>query len=238
MTDIRTARGGARPRPQLSDEAAAWIRDLVMSGGLTPGDPVRAEDVARSLDISQTPAREALQLLRAEGFLTLTPRRGFQVAALTGDDIRDLYLVQSFVAGELAARAAERISDADLTELERINDVISGLGDAAEQELETHNHEFHRLLNLAAGSTRIAWVLGLMTRYVPRRFYARIDGWPRATVEDHRRVLEGIRARDPERARRAMQDHVRHAGELLAENFDKRVRETAAPDTEKRKRTG
>src|SRR5690606_8410532 len=95
-----------RSRLQLGDEAASYVRDLITSGTLAAGDHVQPEAVAEELGISSTPAREALQALRAEGFLNLAPRRGFTVAMVTGDDIRDMFLVQSWVAGELASRAA------------------------------------------------------------------------------------------------------------------------------------
>lgn len=70
--------------------------------------------------------------------------------------------------------------------------------------------------------------MGLVSRYVPRRFYASIQGWPQATVDDHSKLLEAIRSRDPESARQEMEEHVMHSGELLAAHFDERV---AAPET-------
>ena len=70
----------SRTRPQLGDEAASYVRDLITSGSLAPGTHVRPEAVASEMGISSTPAREALQALRAEGFLDLAPRRGFTVA--------------------------------------------------------------------------------------------------------------------------------------------------------------
>jgi hypothetical protein len=70
--------------------------------------------IAAALNISATPAREALKALRVEGFLDLVPRRGFQVAQLTGRDIEDLFTVQALVAGELVSRATRNASDEDI----------------------------------------------------------------------------------------------------------------------------
>ena len=132
-----------RQRPQLGDEAASYVRDLITSGQLEPGARVRPELIAGVLDISATPAREALQALRSEGFLDLAPRRGFTVAAFDGDDIRDMYLVQSMVAGELAARAATALDEEGLKALQNIHD---GLVAAARRddldEVEASNHAF------------------------------------------------------------------------------------------------
>jgi DNA-binding GntR family transcriptional regulator len=216
-------------RPQLSDEASSYVRALVMSGELPPGTPVRPEAIAESLNISTTPAREGLQALRVEGFLELLPRKGFQVAPLSGDDIRDLFRVQALIGGELAARAAMNADDNDVAELEALHhELIEASHRGDYDELETKNHQFHRRINLLAQSRKIIWALELITRYVPRQFYATIPGWPESTVQDHGRILDGIRARDPQSIRLAIEEHLSHSGELLAAHFDQRVAERSA----------
>lgn len=211
-------------RPQLVDEAASFLRDQITSGTLAAGAPVRPETVADELGISTTPAREALQSLRAEGFLDLAPRKGFTVAKVTGDDVRDMFLVQSMVAGELASRAARNASDALIAALDAIHAELTGAAERGDlTALEELNHAFHREINLAANAPRLAWMIKLVSRYAPRRFYASIPGWPQTTVDDHHGLLEAIRLGDTERARREMSDHVRHAGEQLAAQVDQRI---------------
>jgi DNA-binding GntR family transcriptional regulator len=214
----------SRVRPQLSEKATAYIRGLIMSGELRPGTVVRPEVIGEALGISTTPAREALQALRVEGFLELVPGRGFLVAPLTGQDIRDLFQVQALIAGELAALAAAKGTEQDVAELEALHhELIAAAARNDHALLEEKNHAFHREINLMAGSRKIIWALGLVTRYVPRQFYSSIPGWPRATVDDHAELLKGIQAQDPEATRAAMQQHIVHSGELLAANFDARV---------------
>ena len=81
-------RSGRPPvRQQLSDKAAGYVRGLIMSGELRPGDGVRPETVGEALGISATPAREALQALRVEGFLIAVPRVGFVVSRAVGNAV-------------------------------------------------------------------------------------------------------------------------------------------------------
>lgn len=223
-------RGPGQGRRQRSDEASAHVRALIMSGELRPGTLVRPESIGEALGISATPAREALQVLRVEGFVTLVPSRGFAVAPLTGGDIRDLFRVHALIAGELAARAATHANDADVAELEAVHhELIAAARRCDHALLEAKNHAFHRHVTLMAKSRKTAWALSVVSRYVPRRFYAAIPGWPQATVDDHGRVLEAIQARSPAAAREAMIEHLAHAGELLAENFDERMTEEGHP---------
>jgi DNA-binding GntR family transcriptional regulator len=208
-------------RLQLSDEAARYVRELIMSGQLRPGEHVRPEQIANALGISATPVREGLLALRAEGFLQLLPRRGFVVAPLSADDIRDLFVTQALIAGELAARAAERLTDKEIAELKELQVRIDEAArTGAAEEMERLNHQFHRRINLAAQSEKLLWILRMITKYGPRRFYADIVGWPNASAHDHSAVMEALAARDPEAARRAIADHVRHAGDLLAKHFE------------------
>jgi DNA-binding GntR family transcriptional regulator len=213
-----------RARPQLSDDAASFIRDLIMSGELAPGEFIRQERVAESLGISATPVREGLLSLRGEGFVKLEPRRGFVVSPLTTSDVKDLFWAQALMAGELAARAAEHVQDGDLQRLNQHQEELAALSAAsAFDEMERVNHLFHRDLNRVARAPKMAWLLGVGARYVPRRFYSTIEGWPEASLEDHRAVLAALTARSPEAARAAMQLHIVHAGDLLASHRERIV---------------
>ncbi|GAB2740039.1 GntR family transcriptional regulator [Nocardioides pakistanensis] len=208
-------------RPQLSDEAAAYVRELVLTGQLKAGEFVRVDRVAEELDMSVTPVREGMLALRGEGFLDLAPRRGFVVAALSEEDVRDLFWVQAQIAGELAARATERLTAEQLKELESLQaDLTKALDGGDLDQVERCNHAFHRTLNLAAGASKLTWFLRTATRYVPNRFYHRVGGWPDASMHDHAAILDGLRSRDPEAVRAAMEEHIHHAGQLLIDHAD------------------
>ncbi|WP_198347995.1 GntR family transcriptional regulator [Plantactinospora sp. KBS50] len=204
-------------RPQLNDEAASYVRELILTGQLQPGEFIRMDRIARDLRISTTPVREGLLALRGEGFVQLEQRRGFTVAPLSPSDIQDVFAAQAVLAGELAARAAQRISAEQTNELQRLQQTLV---DAVEQgqtaRVEALNHDFHWMINHIADAPKIAWLLSVGGRYVPRRFYATIAGWPQASAEDHATVLTALTRNDAEASREAMAQHMLHAGDLLA----------------------
>lgn len=210
-------------RRQLSDEVASYLRQSIMAGEYAPGASVRAEAVGEALDVSATPVREALHALKAEGFLELVPRKGFTVRPLVADDIRDIFEAHALIAGELAARAARELDDTQASALlsnqERLMEAAR-TGNTA--ELERLNDEFHAMVYRAAASERLRWALGNFVKYVPSAFYAQIDGWPETTAEDHSAVCDALISRDAESARQKMAQHIRNAGEKLAEYFDSR----------------
>lgn len=220
---MMTATPSFEHRPQLSDEAAGHLRGLIMSGLLRSGEHLRLDKLAGELGMSATPIREGLLALRGEGFVQLVPRRGFVVMPLTRRDVADLYWVQAHLAGELAARAASEITAAELAEIEDWQRQLEAAKRAGDVErIEGLNHQFHRAINLAANSPKLAWFLSRAVRYAPRRFYPTIHGWPEASVQDHYAVLDALRHNDAEAARTTMREHIRHAGELLIRHLGER----------------
>jgi DNA-binding GntR family transcriptional regulator len=208
---------------QLSDEAAAFLRESIISGELPSGAFIRPDRIAEALESSVTPVREALVTLRGEGFVDLSPRKGFTVAQISGKDIRDLFAAQALLAGELAARAVERCTEEQLIAIKSVQaDLDRALHDNELAEVERLNHEFHRSITRCADSARMAWLLGIGARYVPRRFFAMIAGWPQASVNDHVAIIDALNRHDPDSARAAMAVHFIHAGELLADHLDSR----------------
>ncbi len=216
---MATNRNGTRRRPRLSDEAADHVRELIVSGQLQAGEFIRPEAVAEDLEISATPAREGLLTLLSEGFLRTEPRRGFVVSALSSEDIRDVFIAQSLLGGELASRAATRMTAEQVAELEALQDELEKFAAAGDFDTEEQlNHEFHRRIYRAADAPKLTWMIKGSLGYAPRKFFSSVEGWPDASAQDHRAILDSLRHRDADAAREAMARHIRNAGDLLADH--------------------
>lgn len=208
-------------RVQLSEEVAAHLRDLVMSGALRPGEFIRLEAVAQKLGVSVTPVREALLLLRGEDIVRLLPRRGFVVAPLTRVDVEDLFDVQARLAGELAARAVLRATTEDLERLTEINrQLVVAVRAESSDGIEHFEYQFHRTINTTAESRKLAYVLRSASQYLPRRFFTADAHWRRAVNKDHKKILTAFRERDGEAARTAVEAHVLDGRERLTAHLD------------------
>jgi DNA-binding GntR family transcriptional regulator len=208
-------------RRQLPAEVEAYVRELIMAGRLKAGQFLRTEWLAEELGISQTPVREGLLALRGEGFLVLEPRRGFRVLELRRSDVEDLFAVQADLAGELACRAASKLTT---DQLDYLNAVQAQLVAAAESgqadRVEELNHEFHRVINRSADSPKLALLLSVAARYVPRRFFYSIEGYSEASAKDHQAILDALCGKDGKRAADAMRRHIEHAGQLLRDHLE------------------
>ncbi|MBX9641755.1 MAG: GntR family transcriptional regulator [Mycobacteriaceae bacterium] len=196
-------------RPQLSEDVAGFVRKRIFEGTYAAGQYVRLDQLAMELGISVTPVREALFALRAEGLVAQQPRRGFVVLPLTQRDLADVANVQAHVGGELAARAALNITDDQLRDLHHIQAQLEAAYAADDDERTVRlNHEFHRAINIAADSAKLAQLMSQITRYAPESVFPTIEHWPDQAVRDHRRVLDALNKHDQERARAAMSEHL------------------------------
>lgn len=187
----------ARRREQLSDEVAGYLRAAIMSGSLRPGTFVRLDETAAQLGVSITPVREALRTLRGEGLVQLEPNRGHVVSPFTRGDIADIFWLQGTIAAELAATAAQRASDADIDELERLTDALDDAVASGDVDSIAHaEFNFHRTFNRTTNRMKLAWFLLNAARYLPPHIYASDPQWGVEAVANHRQLVVALRQRD------------------------------------------
>ena len=181
----------------MSDEVAGHLRAAIMSGTLRPGTFIRLDETAAELGVSVTPVREALLKLRGEGMVQLEPHRGHVVLPLTRQDIEDMFWLQATIARELAAAASGHITDAEIDELDRINDALAAaVGSSEPTTIAGIEFAFQRVFNQASGRIKLAWFLLNAARYMPAEVYAADPEWGAATVGHHRELIAALRRRD------------------------------------------
>src|SRR3954453_21421633 len=81
-------------RKTAADEAERALFQGITSGAITPGAPLRLQDLANQLDMSMMPIREAIRRLQALGLVEVVPHKGAWVRPLTHDDLRDTYFTR------------------------------------------------------------------------------------------------------------------------------------------------
>lgn len=207
----------------LPDDVASYVRELILSGKVRPGEFLRLEPIAEAVGVSNTPVREGLLALRGEGFVRLVPRRGFMVEPFTPQDVHDIFWAQAKLAGELAARAAKRITPEGIAQLEAIlADLEAAYESGREEDIVEQGVAFHRRINLIADSHRLAMILNSIVHHVPDRFYATIEGHVEATRADHPRLLQAMRDGNAREARKIAEAHLLESTDHLVEMLRRR----------------
>jgi DNA-binding GntR family transcriptional regulator len=210
-------------RPQLAADVARYVRKRIFDGTYAAGQYIRLDQLAVEVGVSVTPVREALFVLSAEGLLSQQPRRGFVVVAVTSRDLTDVANVQAHIGGELAARAAVNITDEQLGELEKIQTELEEAYASDDVDSAVRlNHEFHKAINVAADSPKLAQLMSQITRYAPESVFPTIAGWPDQSTEHHRTLLAALESRDESLARTAMSEHLAAGAAPLIDHLTQR----------------
>lgn len=202
----------------LAEKAYVELHERILSGAFAPGERLRIDALAASLEMSPMPIREALNRLSAAGLVDHAPHRATKVAELSLEDLAEVYEARLALEPLAVRLAAERFCAADeraaeealVTYDERVQ------GDPA--ALWAAHTAFHYSLYGAAGSQ---WLLRLITplwetteRY--RRASLPTERSPSERADEHRRMLAACVERDPERAARETHAHLALTANMMA----------------------
>ncbi len=201
------------PRRALADQVYASLTALIMDHDIAPDARLNIEEIARTLDVSPTPVREALARLESDGLVAKEPLRGYRTSpVLTPEAFDQLFEFRSLVEPWAAAEAARRRTDDDTEalrdELAAAPSGTAGSDYAGYAALAAHDQRFHSLLLRIAGNTIVESAFERTRAHLHMfRFSFRASMAVYATTEHHR-VAEAVIAGDPEAAQRAMTEHL------------------------------
>lgn len=193
----------------LAEQAYLDLRTRILTRRLPGGQPLVEERLARSLELSRTPLREALIRLLGEGLLVKFEGGSYAVRRITANEYFQSMKVRLLLEPEAAARAAGRIEAEDAREL---RELITSLG-AAEHQLEAHwtaDDRLHETIAQASGNIVLARAIG--SARTPARLFELTNPFQRVSIDatEHLAILDAACAGDSKAASRAMQSHLRN----------------------------
>lgn len=203
----------------LSKRAYEELRGKILNNDLSPGRFYLEKELATMLDISRTPLKEALVKLENEGLIQVQPRHGMQVLPLSANAMEEIYQVITSLECEAVFSIAERgLADEDIRQLELTGDAMAvALAEDKLEEWARADEDFHRLLLEFCGNSRLKntvlnfWDLSHRARY----FTLHLREKPTNSTEDHQKVIEAIKAKNPEQAVKIHRRHRVNGGATL-----------------------
>ena len=191
------------------DFVADTLREAILSGGLPRGHHLKQAELAAQLGLSVTPVREALKLLEAEGYVTRKSHHGVQVSEFDVHASEDVIGLRMLLEERLVRGAIARLQPGDLEALEQLQrEFEQAIRASDRRRVRGANYRFHRnLYEIAQMSQSLHFVQVLWARY-PFDLINQIEGRARRAAEEHRQLLEHLRAGDAEQAARAIRLHI------------------------------
>lgn len=219
----------AQPDAQPSSNAIyERIRHDILSGVLEANERLKVSALARQLDSSTNPVREALQQLRGEGLVLFTPNQGARVRPIDMEFVRDVAEVGFLLEPYLLQLFVETVTDADIAELERLQKEIEALN-FEDKAKHTHlNNLFHEAM-YERHYNRVAFNVWKQHREIMGSISTRIPiaiGRQEAILKEHRALIEAIRVQDVDKAVTVLKQHIGDAGRHLVDQL--RIKQTRA----------
>jgi DNA-binding GntR family transcriptional regulator len=192
-----------------AERIARILAERIVSGELGPGAPLRQDRIAAEFETSHVPAREAFQLLRAQGLAVSEPRRGMRVAPLDHAAMQEIVEIRAALESLALTHAAARMNASDF---DKINSALEA-GDEAQtmEEWEQANRAFHRALVAPCRMSKLLAMLDELQLASSRIFFfaARSAGWRPHSSHAHRQIAGALRKRDVATAVTLLQRHIR-----------------------------
>ena len=212
---------------RLYIDVAGQIEALIRNGDIKPGERLPSErDLATSFEVSRPTIREAMIALEIAGLVEIRTGSGIYAMAVnkeTGpngiDDVPGPFEVleaRLLIESEAISLAAARISKEQIAILEDALKVMSN-PESSEQDQEKADELFHCTISAATGNSALSscvkWLWELRNQSVlSSTFHQRVrDLGVHPYVEEHRKILNALKLRDPARAKAAMYNHISNA---------------------------
>jgi DNA-binding GntR family transcriptional regulator len=204
---------------RLSEKAYHLLKHKIVTLELEPLAIIDDLALADDLGVGRTPIREALHRLAAEGLVIIAPRRGMFVADISIRDLRKIFQVRMEMEGFCARLAANRISPQQLAHMEASIETLAETDCSDGRELMAVDEHFHELLYEAADNEFLADMLNRLHAHSLRLWHLVLDqlGDVRPAIEQHREILEALKARDGDRAEALVRDHIAEFQQRISE---------------------
>jgi DNA-binding GntR family transcriptional regulator len=210
----------ARRTGRSADLVREALEQDIVTGRFVPGQRLDEVKLAERFGVSRTPVREALHELAAGGLLQLWPRRGAIVAQLGPERLFEMFEVMAELEGMCGRLAARRAGDEDRDRLVQACEACAVA--AQEGDTDTYYYEnelFHRLIQESAGNGFLAEEARRLSRRLRpyRRLQLRVRNRMRASLAEHRAIVEAIGRGDPAAAEAQLKAHVIIQGERFSD---------------------
>lgn len=205
-----------------SEMARQHIQGLILSGRAHVGDRIVARDVSEQLGFSETPVREAIRGMAAEGWLELSPHSGGVVASIRPDEIREVYAMRGALAAVALEVGGPRLTPARLALVDRnLKQAHSAVKKGDPRRYALLNQEFHTLIADTPATRRVFRLLVNLwgQTAAAQRGFELVPDQMAVSLAEHEAIRARIGAGDFAAAAALLVRHETRAGQALLDRL-------------------
>jgi DNA-binding GntR family transcriptional regulator len=206
--------------PSLGEVAFQAIKKAILDNRLEPGVIYNERAIAEELGFSKTPVHEALTTLAVKGFITILPRKGFQVVGLTEKHIRDMYKFRRLLETAVIMDIVPKLTDESLDTIESYLEQIAKTSDP--NKLGDLDRAFHSYLAFLTDNRYIIDALSNIWDLCAWIAVSMLIGDSRnhkPMIQEHLTIGKWLKKRDADKAAKAIDEHLRIAEKRWMNQF-------------------
>jgi len=201
----------------FADRAFEWLEEAIIKGDITPETKLDEASLAKAFGISRGPVREAIRRLEGKKLVERIPHVGARVATFSKSDLQEIMCVREALEGMACRLATERLSDAELDDLQKLLEghAKQGALKAGEYYFQRPgDYDFHYRIIKGSGNEKLQQMLIDDLYHLLRIFRYRSSsrkGRAQEALNEHRGIVAAMRARDADTAEKLMRQHLSQA---------------------------
>lgn len=209
------ATGTAQERNSISEQAYQYLRSLILAQELGPGDIFTERRLAEQINASRTPLRTAINRLEGEGLIERLANGSIVIRQVAFEELLEILLIRRLLEGEAAAQSAQRVSPKQIADMMAQTKALIADPDVEFDPFWSYDDSFHLFIAERSGKPMLASMIQNLRNKARMCHMVRMERNFEAQAREHLAVLEAVEARDPERARAAMINHLDRVRERL-----------------------
>lgn len=222
---VRDLSGVRKTSVSLSTDLSMRLKEDILSGRLRKGQKLTEQSICDNYKVSRTPVREALVQLEMEGLVESIPNRGSFVVGLSHQDLQDILTLRKIYEIQATRWAIERITDDELDQLEENFEFMEfyTMKEDVEKMLNI-NQNFHQMIYTASHNRMLMQMLSSYQIYLQyaRKKSPREDNYLSTVLDEHRKIFEAFKEKDPDAGAAAMTVHMDNSARRYASSSPKK----------------
>jgi len=195
----------------MADQIADHIQRSILEGTILPGDRLIEIEIAKQLNVSRTPTREAFRILASQGLVQITSNPGVRVTLITKTDLADLFEIRLLLEQYCLRKFVRNATGAEIQDLEAVlQKMAKAVTDNDNLAYLKHSVNFHAYYIDTCHNKRLISIFEILRNNIhcAQIFYMRKAIARTESVEEHRAIWAAIKSGKIEKADTALSDHL------------------------------
>lgn len=207
----------------MADQIADHIQRSIFEGDILPGDRLKENDIAKQLNVSRTPAREAFRILASQGLVEITSNRGVRVTLISKADLADLFEMRLLLELHCLQKFVNKATKTEIRDLEVVlQKMAKAVAENDRSAYLQHSTDFHIYYIDKCQNKRLISVFEVLRNNIrcAQIFYLRKSKARKESVEEHRAIWRAIKAGDTDKSETALRKHLENSYERMIKLID------------------